>query len=93
MATRAAMEAVGNGEHEKAVAAYSTAFAVIPSALVYAKRAESLLKLGCPQGCRLRPRTASTPTVARHRRWRLDRVGRLRTRACAPTSGSGASLR
>ena len=43
-----AAEAAGNGEHEKAVAAYSTALKAMPSALMYAKRAESLLKLGRP---------------------------------------------
>jgi hypothetical protein len=43
-----AAEAAGNGEHEKAVAAYSTALKAMPSALMFAKRAESLLKLGRP---------------------------------------------
>ena len=43
-----AAEAAGNGEHEKAVAAYSIALKAMPSALMFAKRAESLLKLGRP---------------------------------------------
>lgn len=47
-AKMAAVEAAGNGELEAAVAAYSTALAGMPSALLYAKRAEALLKLGHP---------------------------------------------
>ena len=43
-----AAEAAGTGEHEKAVAAYSIALKAMPSALMFAKRAESLLKLGRP---------------------------------------------
>ena len=85
-----AAEAAGNGEHEKAVAAYSTALKAMPSALMFAKRAESLLKLGRPAAAVADCDSKSTRTAARRTRWRPRRTprwasGTSPTRACAPT--------
>jgi tetratricopeptide (TPR) repeat protein len=47
-AKMAAVEAAGNGDWEAAVAQYAVALTAMPSAMVYAKRAEALLRLGRP---------------------------------------------
>ena len=47
-AKMAGAEAASEGDFEKAVGAYTKALAAMPSALLYAKRAEALLKLGFP---------------------------------------------
>ena len=43
-----AQEAAGEGDHERAASAYTKALVATPSAMLYAKRAETLLKLGFP---------------------------------------------